>query len=197
MGDHSAFYEFLKVVGPFLIVLGGFVLSVIIVTKYKVPRLESDVVEMKGRLDGLEKGQGSMATKEELLKTFTDPSGNPRFQPVARCQEIREFCGRQNNILIQHLGDKMDSVGDRMVEALNEIDKKRTEQQQDNSKKFDELADAIERTNNSLEKTNEKLSGVVQEVKVITANGTNGKSDIEKIAETLAKKIAKEIKSAA
>lgn len=197
MGDHSGFIEFLKTVLPILVVVGGFILSVLIVTKYKVPKLESDQRDMKLRMDGLERGQGLMATKEELLKSFLDPSGNPRFQPIGRCQEIREFCGRQNGILMEHLGGKIEGVGDRMVEALNEIDRKRQEQQHENSRKFDDLADAVKETNESLGRTNEKLNGVVQEVKLITnGNGGNGK-DIEKLAEKLAEKITKELKSAA
>ena len=199
MGD-SALYEFIKTVMPVAVVIGGFILSVLIVTKYKIPKLESDMKELKDTVDGLEREQSKMATKEELLKTFLDPSGNPRFQPIGRCQEIREFCGRQNNILMEHLGGKIEGVGDRMVDALNEIDRKRTEQQQDNIRKFDDLADAVKETNESLNRTNDKLNGVVQEVKLITNGSTNGNNksqDMEKLAKNLAKEIAKELKSAA
>jgi hypothetical protein len=189
MGEHTAFYDFLKAVGPFLVVLGGFILSVLIVTKYKVPRLELDLNEMKGIVDGLRKEHGSMASRDELLKSFLDPSGNPRFQSITNCVEVRGFCGRQNAILIQHLGDKMDDVGDRMVDALNEIDRKRSEQQQENGAKFDTLADAVKETNENLNRTNEKLNGVAQRVEVISSNGGINRDNIEFLARTLAEKL--------
>jgi uncharacterized protein YoxC len=193
MGD-NIIYEGFKLILPIAIIIGGFALSVLIVTKYKVPKLESDMKKLTDIVDGIEREQNKMATKDDLLKSYLDPSGNPRYQPIGRCQEVREFCGRQNNILIEHLGNKIDEVGDRMVDVLNEIDKKRSEQQAENHKKFDDLADAIKETHESLNKTNEKLSTVAQKVEVITVHNNNKLDEIEKVAISVAKEIAKELK---
>lgn len=196
MEDHSGhLYDLTKIILPYLLIFGSFILSIIIVTKYKIPKIEKDLVEIEKLIVELRKEQEDMATNGILTSSLLDPSGNPRYQPVSRCNDLRDFCGRQNDLLLKNVGEKIEGVGDRMVEVLTSLDQKRMCQQQENNKKFEDLTSALKRTNERLGNASDKLNGIAHKVENITSNGTVSKLDVENLFDRFTEKITKGLKS--
>jgi hypothetical protein len=106
---------------PIIIAIIGFVISIFVVLKGKIPFMEKRLDEVFEKVKNLE--DKNLIGKDELF----DRDNQFRFQTVPVCSEMREECQSQQRVFQTNFCKKLDSITFELKGIVNDADRKREE----------------------------------------------------------------------
>ena len=119
VNDAHAFLHFIKDYWPIIVGVFGFILSVLLVLRGKIPFMEKRIEDLFGKVKKLE--DGKFISKNTLF----DNNNQFKFQSVPVCTEMREECHLQQTVFQNNFCKKLDGITFELKEIVNDADKKR------------------------------------------------------------------------
>ena len=113
--------HFIRDYWPMLLATIGFIVSILVVLKGKIPFMEKILDEAIGKIKALEDKE--LVNRKELF----DKDNQFRFQTVPLCTEMREECHIQQKIFQNNFCKKLDNITFELKGIVNDADKKREE----------------------------------------------------------------------
>jgi len=113
--------HFIRDYWPMLLATIGFIVSILVVLKGKIPFMEKRLDEAIGKIKSLEDKE--LVNRKELF----DKDNQFRFQSVPMCTEIRDECHTQQKIFQNNFCKKLDNITFELKGIVNDADKKREE----------------------------------------------------------------------
>ena len=104
---------------PMVLGLMGFVLSILVILKGKIPLIEKRIEDIFNKLKKLE--DGDFVGK----KTLFDKNDQFKFQTVPMCVDIREECNVQRKVFQDNFCKKIDILTYELKIIVNDADQKR------------------------------------------------------------------------
>lgn len=113
--------HFIRDYWPMLLATIGFIVSILVVLKGKIPFMEKRLDEAIGKIKSLEDKE--LVNRKELF----DKDNQFRFQTVPQCTEMRDECHIQQKIFQNNFCKKLDNITFELKSIVNDADKKREE----------------------------------------------------------------------
>ncbi len=113
--------HFIRDYWPMLLATIGFIVSILVVLKGKIPFMEKRLDEAIGKIKALEDKE--LVNRKELF----DKDNQFRFQTVPLCTEMRDECHIQQKIFQNNFCKKLDNITFELKGIVNDADKKREE----------------------------------------------------------------------
>jgi hypothetical protein len=110
---------FIKDYWPLLLGLIGFIVSIFVVLKGKIPLLENRMVDAFNKLKKIE--DGNYISKGTLF----DANNEFKFQSVTLCTDMREGCFVQQKLFQDNFCKKLDTITFELKEIVHDADRKR------------------------------------------------------------------------
>lgn len=120
-GAYYSIAHFLKDYWPVVLGVFGFVLSILVILRFKIPLLEKRSEEIFEKVKKLEEG-------DYLEKTaLFDRNDQFKFQTVPMCIDMREECHLQQTTFQTDFCKKLDNISYELKGIVNDADRKREE----------------------------------------------------------------------
>ena len=168
--------HFIKDYWPVILASFGFVVSILVILKGKIPLMEKRIEDMFGKVKRLDE---SHFVRESVL---FDSDNNFKFQTVPMCTNVRDECHGQQKIFQDNFCRKLDSISLELKSIVNDADLKREETRHEITTMNKQLIELMTQMKTILardrrEETAEMVQLVVRQVIVQMANGKmiNGK----------------------
>jgi hypothetical protein len=164
--------HFIRDYWPMILGVGGFVISILIVLKGKIPYLES---KMNDAFITIKKLENSRFVSESVL---FDKNNQFKFQTIPMCVTAREECHGQQKIFQDNFCRKLDTITLELKAIVNDADLKREETRHEITAMNKQLIELMTQMKTILardrrEETAEMVQLVVRQVMVqMTAGGT-------------------------
>jgi hypothetical protein len=113
--------HFIRDYWPIILGTIGFIVSILVVLKGKIPFMEKKLDEVIVKMETLEKQ--NFVHKQDLF----DRNNQFRFQSVPICTEMREECHIQQKVFQNNFCKKLDNITYELKGIVNDADKKREE----------------------------------------------------------------------
>ena len=111
--------HFIRDYWPIIIGVLGFIFSILLILRGKIPFMERRIEDLFGKVKKLE--DGKFIGKDTLF----DNNNQFKFQSVPICTEMREECHTQQTIFQNNFCKKLDGITFELKEIVNDADKKR------------------------------------------------------------------------
>jgi len=113
--------HFIRDYWPMILATFGFIISIVVVLKGKVPFMEKKLEELNVKVKALE--SSSFIERRQLF----DRNDQFRFQSIPVCTEMRDECHTQQKIFQNNFCKKLDNITFELKGIVNDADKKREE----------------------------------------------------------------------
>ena len=165
------FAQFIKDYWPLGLAIIGFVVSILVVVKGKIPLLENRMEDAFNKLVKLE--QGSFISKQTLF----DKNNNFKFQTIPMCGEIREECQMHQKEYHDNFCKKLDNISFELKGIVADADKKREHTRFEITDMNLKLIETMTQMKSVIardrkEETAEMIKSVVQQVVIQMRNNT-------------------------
>ena len=117
--EAHAFFHFIKDYWPIIVGVLGFIISILLVLRGKIPFMEKRIEDLFNKVKVLE--ENDFVDKKELF----DRNNQFKFQSIPICTEMREECHTQQTIFQNNFCKKLDGITFELKEIVNDADKKR------------------------------------------------------------------------
>lgn len=118
-GPYHSIAHFLRDYWPIVLGLIGFILSILVILRSKIPLLEKKSEEVLEKVKKLE--EGNYIQKEALF----DRNDQFKFQTVPMCIDMREECQGQQRTFQDNFCKKLDNISYELKGIVNDADRKR------------------------------------------------------------------------
>jgi hypothetical protein len=113
--------HFIKDYWPMILAFVGFIISILVILKGKIPLIEKRMDDAHHKLKKIE---DSNYIERNML---FDSNNQFRFQSVPMCVEIREECQMHQKIFQDRFCKQLDTLGKDLKITVNDMDRKREE----------------------------------------------------------------------
>lgn len=120
-GPYHSVAHFLRDYWPVVLGAFGFILSILVILKSKIPVLEKRSEEILEKVRKLEDGKGQLVAKTDLF----DKNDQFKFQTVPMCIDMREECHMQQSTFQADFCKKLDNISYELKGIVNDADRKR------------------------------------------------------------------------
>lgn len=121
INEGHAVAHFLRDYWPMILATFGFIISIAVVLKGKIPFMEKRLDEAFSKIKVLE--SSSFIERRQLF----DRNDQFRFQSIPACTEMRQECHIQQKIFQNNFCKKLDNITFELKGIVNDADKKREE----------------------------------------------------------------------